>query len=294
MGTSGSYGGPGGATPLVPTWVDDLPGPSLPVASPTATPNRAPTQTNKPTSPPQAPPPRPALLPSPVSDRFSVPRGNFSRFAGGGGTGAARSLKRAVSRYVKSGTGGSRTAARRMGASRAAGAGLLGFLTAAQAGRSSEALRELKLDALVGRPIQEVFLGLADYICPSGGTVDEGIAREAWIETVVDLANLGITDINTLTSDQVQLIFEHYAAHSIEARILNDIGSGLVTVPTDAAAARAVERQLWDFVRRSVADALGDARATIGALTPARIQEFVRGVYEDAFAILQVLDKEDE
>ena len=64
--------------------------------------------------------------------RFSGARNCFTRFAGSGGTDRAN-LGRAVSRYVSTSAGGARQAAQRMGASRSAGARLLGFLVDAQA-----------------------------------------------------------------------------------------------------------------------------------------------------------------
>lgn len=176
-----------------------------------------------------------------------------------------------------------------MGASRSAGARLLGFLVDAQARGVREALRALDLESLAGRPITEIFVGLADYICPGAGTVDEGIAREAYIETVVELASEGLTDLTTFTPNQMQTVFELYATHAIEARICNDIGTKAVTMPVDAQAAHRVEQQLRDFIRGGVCDALTRARAESPNLTPERIQTFVDTVYESAFAILQTL-----
>ena len=63
-------------------------------------------------------------------------------------------------------------------------------------------VRALNLGALAGHPIEEIFLGLADYVCPDGGSIDEGIAREAFIETIADLAGAGITDLDGLTADK--------------------------------------------------------------------------------------------
>ena len=287
MGTSTAYGGPSGGTPLVPSWLGDADGGGAP-ASPA--PN-GPGPDGHPApggNTPPVPPNRPPIPRTADPQRFAGARNSFTRFASSGGSDRA-SLGRAVSTYVSTSAGGSRQAAQRMGASRNSGARLLSFLADAQARGMREALRALDLESLAGRPITEIFVGLADYICPGAGTVDEGIAREAYIETVVELASEGLTDLTTFTPDQMQTVFELYATHAIEARICNDIGTKAVTMPTDAQAAHRVEQQLRDFIRGGVADALTRARAETPNLSPERIQGFVDRVYESAFAILQTL-----
>lgn len=307
MGTSNAYGGPGGGTPLIPSWLgsggDDGGSPD-PGISPALAPNgpspvspngpvpispivQAPATPNGPLVLPPAPQ-RPPIPPAGAPNRFTAPRGNFSRFAASGGSDRA-SLGRSVSRYVSSSAGGARQAAQRMGASRRTAAGLLGFLSSAVRGGTQEALRTLRLEALAGRPIEEIFLGLADYICPDGGTVDEGIARGAFIETITDLAEAGVTDLDSLNVDQMQTIFEIYATNAIEARLCNDIGANAITLPADAAQALSVQEQLRDFIARGVSDALTSARASFEALTPENVLGFVTRVYEQAFGILQSL-----
>lgn len=283
MGTSSAYGGPGGGTPLVPSWLNpdsDAPG------SP-ATPDGA-SGENGQGSDLSTPPSRPAIPALADPARFTGPRGNFTRFAHSGGSDRS-SLGRAISGYVSNSSGGSRQAAQRMGASRGAGARLLGFLVNAQAHGAREALRALNLEGLAGRPIDEVFAGLADYICPNVATVDEGIAREAFIETIIDLAKLGVTDLDALTADQMQTVFELYATHAIEARLCNDIGTKLITAPVNAQAALRVQEQLRDFIRNAVSDALTTARAETPTLPQERVQSFVDTVYERALGILQAL-----
>jgi hypothetical protein len=177
-----------------------------------------------------------------------------------------------------------------MGSSRTAGTQLLAFLSSAVANGGQQALRSLNLQNLVGRPIEEVFVGLMDYVCPfDGGTLDEGIARDAFIETIADLADNGINNLDGLNLEQMQTIFELYASHAIENRICNDIGMHTVTVPADATQAATVQRQLLDFIRRSVADSLTQARAAIETLTQANISSLVTRIYEQAFGILQLL-----
>lgn len=196
-----------------------------------------------------------------------------------------------MSQYVSTASGGSRAAAQRMGASRMAGARLVEFLSGATANGTREALRSLNLEILAGRPIEEVFLGLMEYVFQGqdGGTVDEGVARDAFIETIAELAENGITDLDGLTVDQMQTIFELYAAHAIEARLCNDIGAKTIMLPSDPADAATVQGQILDFVRRAVSDALTAARTAMQALTPGAVLGFVTRVYEQAFAILQTL-----
>ena len=240
-----------------------------------------------PAEPPE-PPPRPPIPPTADPTRFSAARNNFSRFARSGGD-DRRALGRAVSNYVRSSSGGARTAAARMGSARGAGSRLLGFLSDAATRGATEALRALNLGTLAGRPIEEIFLGLADLICPDGGTIDEDIARAAFIETITDLAGAGITDLDGLTSDQMQTVFELYATNAIEARLCNDIGAKTVVLPSDSRQTARVQAQLNDFIRRGVADALTAARAAAAALTPDRVLAFVESIYEQAFGILQIM-----
>ena len=283
MGTSNAFGGPGGGTPLVPSWLgSDGDAGSDPGGDGDVTPPpRA-----APATP--APPQRPPIPPVAAPTRFAAARNNFSRFAGSGARDRA-SLGRAISHYVSTASGGARTAAARMGASRAAGSRLMGFLSDTVARGAREALRALHLENLAGQPIEQIFIGLVEYVCPEGGTVDDGIAREAFIETIADLATAGVTDLDGLTADQMQTVFELYATNAIEARLCNDIGAKTIILPRDLREAGSVQAQLHDFIRRGVADALTAARAAAQALVPSRVLAFVGRVYEQAFGILQTM-----
>ena len=42
-----------------------------------------------------------------------------------------------------------------------------------------------------------------------------------------------MTDLDALSPDQMQTVFELYATRAIEARLCNDIGTKLVTAPAD-------------------------------------------------------------
>jgi hypothetical protein len=325
VGTSNPFGGPGGGTPLIPSWLgggggpdganppppgvppapsgppsapDNGGSPSQPSGTPGGIPSGSPAPSGAPSpggptpgGPVPGGPGAPPRLPMPAPGaprRFAAARTNLSRFASSGGNDRA-SLGRAVSGYVSTASGGARTAAMRMGASRGAGSRLMSFMADAAVRGAREALRALNLDALAGRPIEEIFLGLTDYICPEGGTIDEGIARDAFIETIAQLAARGVADLDGMTPDQMRTVFELYATNAIEARLCNDIGAKTIMLPADAREARRVQDQLRDFIRGGVSDALARASALPDPLTPNRALAFVAGVYEQAFEILQTM-----
>ena len=70
----------------------------------------------------------------------------------------------------------------------------------------------------------DVFIGLTDVICLDGGSIDEGIARDAWLETIVDIDQLGIENLDDLSTEQIEEVFLAFVAHAIETRVYQDIG----------------------------------------------------------------------
>ena len=91
----------------------------------------------------------------------------------------------------------------------------------------------------------------------------------------------------------MQSVFETYATNAIEARICNDIGAKIVTVPADASQAAQVQAQLHDFIRRGVSDAL-TLQPSIASLPADSVMAFVGQVYQQAFEILQDLGHAEE
>ena len=290
MGTSGSSGGPGGETPLVPSWLGDAPADPLPGGDGDVPPvdgtGDAPGEGD--TGEVQGvPAPLPPIPPTPPPARFQSARRNFSAFAASGGTDRS-ALRRATSDYVRSGAGGSRNATRRMGASRSAAGGALGVFRGFQRDGKDATLRRLNLGNLVGRSATELFLGLTDVICPNGGPIDEGMARDAWLETVATLDDLGIDDITTLTADQMQELFLAFVAHSIEARLFQDIGVNGLKIAADLAAIEVFEAEFRSYIRRSVRDSFSGDLNGLATLSDRQITTIVDRTYEEAWDLLVI------
>lgn len=173
-----------------------------------------------------------------------------------------------------------------MGASRRTASGVLGVLRDFQRDGVNATLRRLNLGDLVGRPLEEIFSGLTDVVCGDGGSIDEGIALDAWLETVADLEEFNVTDPTALTPEQMRDIFIAFVSHTIEGRLLQDIGANGIRVAADLAAIDAFERQLRDYIRRGVRDSFASDISAPASLTDSQIREIVDHTYQDAWELL--------
>lgn len=269
MGTSGSSSGPGSNTSLVPTWLDE---PDAGDAGQQGAQDAG---------------PRPVIQPALLLARFQGARRNFSTFAGSGGNDRG-ALRRAVRDYVRSGTRGSGRAMRRMGTSRVAAGEMLGILRGLQRDGVDATLRRLNLENLVGRPVTDVFLGLTDVICRDGGSIDEGIARDAWLETITELDRLGIDDLDSLSTEQIQEVFLTFVAHAIKTRLFQDIGTNGLRMAADLSAIEAFESQFRDYIRRAVRDAFSSDLTRLPDLSDREIANVVDETYRNAWELLEV------
>jgi len=294
MGTSGGSDGPNPRTPLVPSWLDDGPGtpaPAPPPVPPAPIPDGQPAPDGTPPPPlpalPRQPPvPLPPMPPPPPDDdRFRRARTNFTSFARSRGS-DGRALRRAVGDYVRSGTGGSRNATRRMGASRAAAGNVLGIFRDFQRDGVNTTLQRLNLGGLAGRPLADVFLGITDFICRDGGSIDEGVARDAWLETIAELDALALPDIDALTPEQMRDAFLAFIAHSIEGRLFQDIGAAGFK-NADLAAVDAFEGELRGYIRGAVRDSFSGDLADAANLSDQQIRTVVDRTYQDAWELFQ-------
>lgn len=173
-----------------------------------------------------------------------------------------------------------------MGSSRVAAQGLLGIVRDFQRIGPQQVLRELNLERLTGRPAADVFVAMLEFICPPGGAVDEGIARQAMIETIGDMAEAGIGSFDSMTGDQLQEMFLDFIIHSIEGRVMADIGMKGISLPDDVTAVEHIQEQLHDFVSGATRGQLTDRLDGLTSLSDHDIETTVDRIYETAFDLI--------
>lgn len=180
-----------------------------------------------------------------------------------------------------------------MGVSRRAGSNALGVFRSIQRDGLRETLRQLNLDTLSGKSISDVFLGLTEVVCQDGGSIDEAIARDAWLETVTELDSFGIENLDELTTAQVQEIFLSFIAHSAEARLYQEIGVNGFKYADGLADIENFDQQFRDYIGRSVRDSFSGDLSTLSRMTDHEIKAVVDKTYLDAWALLELLGESE-
>ena len=182
-----------------------------------------------------------------------------------------------------------RNAVRRMGPSRAAASNALGVFRGFQRNGVQETLLRLNLESLSGRGVQEILIGLTEVICRDGGPVDDAITRDAWLETISTLDQFGIGDLDTLSTDQIKEIFLDFIAHTIEARLYQEIGVNGFKFAKDLNDIEKFDDQFRDYIERSVRDSFTGDLAQLSEMSDQAIRDVVDKTYGDVWDLLQLL-----
>lgn len=287
MGTSSSNRGTRGkGTPQIPTWVSEDPGNLVTMPSGAGA-------THNPMVADQVIQELPDLPPEADKNRFQAPRTNFSRFVISAGRDTSN-LHKAVHGYINRSLGGTRNASRNMGASRMASARILNLFSDIVNHGAQQVLESLKLGNLYGKPITDIFLGLSDFICPEGGTTDSGIARYAFTNTIIELEESGISNIEDLNNDQMNSFFGIYIANTIEGKLYNEIGNNGIIVSATPDEAAMAQKQLHEFIQGAVNDAIVSINIEFKNITPEKIMPLVDNIYNQAFEILLLISSSKE
>lgn len=279
MGTSKGYGGP--SSGLVPSWIDDVAQPAGPAAQPNGPGQSNPSQSGSTPSQPGSSPSGPVNNDGTGSLRGA--RSSFTRFAR---TGSPSDLGNALSSYVRKGVGGSSRGARRMGTSRATAAKLLSIFGDVQRNGAAETLRRLQLTVAPGQPASQVLLALLEFICPPGGAIDEGVARQAALNTIAELDEAGSGSFEDMTEADRQNFFLNFVANSIESMIMADLGGRGITMPDDVEAVERIQSQLSSFITGCTRGQLANRLEQWPAPTDQEVNQVTSAIYEAAFDLI--------
>jgi hypothetical protein len=246
VGTSSSSTGPGGRSPLVPSWADADPG---------------------------------VPLPPPDGQRFRAFRTEFGRYVHGDGGGSLRS---ALGHYARTATGGGAVGPRRFGSAYQAGGSLFGLLGDLAAGGNGAAFAGVDLSGLAGRPLAYAAQEIARALAPENGDADR--VRVAIQEAVAEvLPDMEIFDPAALTLDDVIAVMVEFLTRILFQQVVEDAGSAWNKAPSDERTAQA-EGELFDLIKIALDRHLGPRLAAGGGRLPkAEVERLQRAAIDDVW-----------
>lgn len=263
MGTSQSSKGPKSKVRLIPPWVED---PDAPPGD----------------QPGQAPPDEalreqeePAIA---QTSRFAAARRNLGDFAR---SGDSTRLRAGVASYVKSGYGGSKTAAQRMASTSSTAGRLFSFLAKVPAGAGPGQPRPADLRLQAGRSAQEIIDAVIEGVQSVNGTLDAEASRHAINAALAELlTQYPQADLLALTNAQLELVVELYVAQDVLFHIELDVGQALRQQGVSALMLTDRLRQVGEYVQATVSSSFAELRRQGQALTAPSVQAVTQRALE--------------
>nr|VFK62179.1 MAG: hypothetical protein BECKUNK1418G_GA0071005_102226 [Candidatus Kentron sp. UNK]VFK70305.1 MAG: hypothetical protein BECKUNK1418H_GA0071006_102624 [Candidatus Kentron sp. UNK] len=270
MGTSVSSTGPKGGVPLVPPWVPNI-GPES-GGSGAEQGEQSPDKTQPP----------PAMA---KPGRFIGVRGNLGDYAR---TGDSRHLKRSLKHYSRSGLGGPRQAAARMGRTARNAGTLYGTLRALGGRGEAPSDLEIDLDSLSGRSAREVRDRLAEAISPNDGSQDSDANRESISQALTELisANPDV-DLSALDDEQIASVVESYICNDIFHRVELDVGKSIFDKAPNPATAQQRLDEMHSYIRQCVVTAFEDKGGLKRNLSQRDVARTSRDIIQRTFGIFE-------
>lgn len=266
MGTSTRNKGQSGHTPLVPSWLED-----------DETDGREGQKAGE-------------IKPIPPDgdiNRFTGPRGTFTKFLSGGGRDGS-SMRNSISQYVSHSLGGSSRATTRLGAARNSTVRLYNVLNSlSMGGGISEVSHQLSIDNLEGLSASSFFTKIASFVCPDGGPNDEGMARSAYFDTIAENPMLYEKKIEELTVQDCMSVLETYMCKVIMEHIKNDIANKIITLPNDINEISRIEGLVEQLIQQSVADACAEVQQKNMKMTNTKAGQITDSIYKKTYEILE-------
>jgi hypothetical protein len=272
---------------MVPPWVPDPPTPPEPPdpdqgSNDDEAPEEDGKDGGKEPDKPSAPPP----IPVAPKARFGGARRALGEFSSSGGS---KNLRRGLGHYVRTGYGGSGTAARRFGGTASTASSLGAVLSGlSSGGRSVPGAPALNREALEGRSAREVVDAIVEAVRPIDGTQDAEAARKAINDALSGLlTKFPDADLLNLTDDQRAWVIENYVAGDVFLRIQLDVGKTVVDRAASARLGLQRLRQIKDYVAQTIAASFRKLASKGRSLTSGSVTSIVKGAVRETLEVFE-------
>ena len=215
-----------------------------------------------------------------ILKRFQSSRSGFNKYLK---TGNSKRVSQALRSYVRKGTKGSKNATNKMGKAPQSVAKLASVLNHFIHNGIQETLKSLKFDSLIGKPFIEVLIGIFDYICPNTGNIPDSIVSDAYSETIIKAIDL---NIDTVNKESLETILNIFISETIEKRILNDIGNKLLSFSSIESLEES-KSDVFGYIQGLVSDCIHEKMILSKNVSEKEINIMIKDIYEASFEIMK-------
>jgi hypothetical protein len=255
MGTSNSYGGPKGGSPLLPPWADEG---ELEIITGLEDEDAEKPEVSDTTNPPidqqQEVPLTISTLPVINGSQKGIARAEITRYTRIGGI---PRIKSALSAHIQS-KGGSRGATISAVSGKRHAKKIAKFFSNIANNGVESALGEIGISQFEGKSAVAVILQIADALSPQGSSLEESITRHAVVDTLTDIYTEfgidaeGIQKLNSLTEENIIEIMHFYISNYIFGRFLLEVQRSIERSEITPSQAIDIESQIKQYIYSNV------------------------------------------
>ncbi len=244
MGTSSSYIGPKGKTPLLPSWyipTEEEQSTQLPQQNEEE--GEATEEVNQKTEQPL------------VAGDWSVTKSQFTRLRNNP---SRENVGRALKSYVGKSSGGGRAIAKSAINGRAVAGKLSGFLSVVSKEGVREAIDKLNISRYQGESVEYVLSRIIDELSPQDGTNESAIASEAMVETMKELYELldeyggGLESLDNLSENELKEIMGSYISNYVFTRWTHELGAKIEEKDVSLRKIEIMENRCKEYIKSKV------------------------------------------
>jgi hypothetical protein len=197
-------------------------------------------------------------------------------------------LKRGVGNYFKKGYGGGTTAARRLRRTAQTAGALYNALSPAlerAASRERDAFEEA---CRSGASPEEIVTSLVETLRPVDGTLDAESSRKSLAEAMSEfLARSPDADLLSLTEEQRMSIVARYVALDVYGRFFLDVGKTIIDRAPSVITGLSRLKEAKEYIRETVAGIFRKIVTPTATLSARRVAAIVQSVLQDAIDVFQ-------
>ena len=271
MGTSASHSGPKPGVSFDPPWLDDIDKPEGPVA-----PAQNPQETAEVPEVPRLAPPA----------RFRDARQNLGYYIKDGNR---ESLKKSLGHYSRTGMGGARNVANRMGHSASVASKLYSSFNSLREGNEPTINSIISNCRTENADVYGMIDAIAGYICGDGGSLDEISPINSVSSALSDLFdNNPDIDITALSDDNIWSLVSSFLSYEAFSKIQLDIGQGFEA--KDISLADRVTRlnDMREYLESEISAQVNVIRRELGNNSRSDLHNVMMTAMERTFEVFEV------